>query len=488
MLCNQSFNSTSEELHSFCVTHPKKRIVLGAKNLIFYDYDEPKDQNLSDEKICIKVIYNETLFMFVTLHSDSVKIWDARNGELKATHRQLTKGEFTSCCLDDRERKLFLGDNLGNIFAVNVRNGAILKEFIQHKKGSLAKTTKTSGGSAKPVLETNSQRQEHAITDLGYCALKTTQKVLVTTSECSTIKIHDDSESDPSKSRNNEMSQQKGALNSLSIKQGDLNEIEESGGFTLPAVVASASDDSVIMVTNLSSYRIEAQLRHPDHKPFKKVLFLDKFDVLVGVDVDGRHSFLLGRVFFFGYLEDRKFDYHCHRDYYTTSQTSLDRTEMTPISAIGFDHKLSMLILGDIFGNVELWNVEMIIIKATYNKVYLKDKFGKKKLSMLDKDKNIDSNVGKPYNRSTSSKVDPLLSIGSTLLTETYIQEGFSAFTADDLKVHSTKKRAHYDGITHIDVMSKYEAYATSSYDCCVCIWSIRDHRMLGALLIGKIN
>lgn len=291
MLCNQSFNASTEELHSFCVTYPKKRIILGAKNLIFYDYDEPKDQFLSDEKICLRVIYNETLFMFITLHSDSVKIWDARNGELKATHRQLTKGEFTGCCLDDRERKLFLGDNLGNIFAVNVRNGAVLKEFISHKKGAVAKNTKSYSASNQLELSKAPQHHEMAITDMGYCALKTTQKVLVTTSECTTIKIHDDSESDPSKSRNNEMTQQKGSLNSLSIKQGQLNEQEETGGYTLPAVVASASDDSVIMVTNLSSYRIEAQLRHPEHKPFKKVLFLDKSDVLVGVDADGKKLF-----------------------------------------------------------------------------------------------------------------------------------------------------------------------------------------------------
>lgn len=260
--------------------------MLGAKNLIFYDYDEPKDQLLSDEKICLRVIYNETLFMFVTLHSDTVKIWDARTGELKATHRQLTKGEFTSCCHDDRERKLFLGDTHGKIFAVNVRNGAVLKEFVEHKKGTAAMGGKQGAQKKTTESEVNTGEGSGAITDIGYCVLRN-QKVLVTTSESSTIKIHDDSESDPTKSRNNEMAQQKNSLHSLSIKQGEFTEIEETGGFTLPAVVASASEDGVIMVTNLSSYRIESQLRHPDQKAFKKVHFLDPYDVLVGIDSDG---------------------------------------------------------------------------------------------------------------------------------------------------------------------------------------------------------
>lgn len=288
MICNQSFNATADELHSFCVTHPKKRIVLGAKNLIFYDYDEPKDQYLSDEKMCLRVLYNETLFMFITLHADSVKVWDARTGELKATHRQLTKGEFTCCCHDDRERKLFLGDTQGKIFAVNVRNGAVLKEFTEHKKGVAVGTSKPGAKSThKFDGEADHDQGYGAITDIGYCVLKT-QKVLVTTSECSTIKIHDDSESDPTKSRNNEMAQQKKALNALSIKQGNLQSVDESAGYTLPAVVASASEDSSILVTNLSSYRIESNLRVPEGKPFKKVLFLDPYDVLVGVDSDGR--------------------------------------------------------------------------------------------------------------------------------------------------------------------------------------------------------
>ena len=281
MICNQSFNVNNDELRSFCVTHPKKRIVCGGKSLSFFDYDEPRDQLLADEKACLRVLYNETLFLFITLHPDSVKIWDARNGNLVATHRQLTKGEFTSCYLDNRERKLFLGDTTGKIFAINVRNGATLKYFVEHKKGGVTPSKPNSD-----LTKVDQQEAFGAISDVGYCVLRSSN-VLITASECSTLKIHDDSESDPNKSRNNEMSHHKKAVTSLSIKHSFESEQEESGGYTLPAVVASASEDSSIIITNLTSYRIEAQLRHQAGKQFKKVLFLNPHDILVAVDSDG---------------------------------------------------------------------------------------------------------------------------------------------------------------------------------------------------------
>jgi WD40 repeat protein len=56
-LCVQTFNSPADKdkLYTFAVTHPKKRIILGSKHMVFYDYDEPKDQLLTDEKMCLRV-------------------------------------------------------------------------------------------------------------------------------------------------------------------------------------------------------------------------------------------------------------------------------------------------------------------------------------------------------------------------------------------------------------------------------------------------
>jgi hypothetical protein len=270
------------------VTHPTKRIILGAKNMIFYDYDEPRHELLTDEKMCLRILYNETLFSFITLHPDNVKIWDARTGEILSAHRDITEGELTCCCLDDRERKLFVGDTEGNIVSINVRNGARLREFKPHEKGSFPK--------------------KKIITDLTYFAYKDT-KLLVTSSQSSSLVIHDDSESDPNKSRSNEMTHHKNFVNSLSIKSVQPSGDDEPIN-TLNGVVASSSDDASIIITNLTSYRIEAQPRNSTDV-FKKIVFLSPHDCLVATDSEGL-------IYFFAYTQDRKFDV-CYKKNYMSS-------------------------------------------------------------------------------------------------------------------------------------------------------------------------
>lgn len=56
-MCMQTFNVPVDEVNSFCMTYPKKRIVAAERYLHFYDYDEPKDQFLTDESVCLKVFF-----------------------------------------------------------------------------------------------------------------------------------------------------------------------------------------------------------------------------------------------------------------------------------------------------------------------------------------------------------------------------------------------------------------------------------------------
>ena len=41
--------------------------------------------------------------------------------------------ELTMMILDQRERKLFVGDSEGCIYTVNIKNGAKMKEFQKHE-------------------------------------------------------------------------------------------------------------------------------------------------------------------------------------------------------------------------------------------------------------------------------------------------------------------------------------------------------------------
>jgi hypothetical protein len=67
----------------------KKRIVTASKKLFFFEYDEPRDQFLTDEKYPIKILFNYVFLCFITMHSDSIKIWDAKTGKLNSVYRGL---------------------------------------------------------------------------------------------------------------------------------------------------------------------------------------------------------------------------------------------------------------------------------------------------------------------------------------------------------------------------------------------------------------
>jgi len=107
-------------------------VVAGGRRLVFYDYNEPKNNHLADDQACLFILYNPVFYTFITAHPKCIKIWDATTGTLQSVFRDLTQKEITSICLDGRKRKLFVGDSRGRMFSINIKNGAKMKKF---KKG-----------------------------------------------------------------------------------------------------------------------------------------------------------------------------------------------------------------------------------------------------------------------------------------------------------------------------------------------------------------
>jgi hypothetical protein len=92
------------------ITQPPKRIIAGGRRLVFYDYNEPTGHNLADDEASICILYNPVFYTFITAHPKCIKVWDASNGSLLNVFRGITKSEITSICMDQRNRKLFVGD------------------------------------------------------------------------------------------------------------------------------------------------------------------------------------------------------------------------------------------------------------------------------------------------------------------------------------------------------------------------------------------
>jgi hypothetical protein len=130
----QTFNCPGlNEINCLAVTQPPKRIIAGGRSLVFYDYNEPTGHNLADDEAAICVLYNPVFYTFITAHAKCIKVWDAVNGSLQSVFRDLTKSDITCICMDERKRKLFIGDQRGRCRSINIKNGQKIKSFKKVK-------------------------------------------------------------------------------------------------------------------------------------------------------------------------------------------------------------------------------------------------------------------------------------------------------------------------------------------------------------------
>lgn len=127
-----------------------------------------------------------------------------------------------------------MGDSEGDIFTVNIKNGARMKSFQRHESliTGLCYWTSETG-------EDDSQ-------------FKDTRR-LISISKGPEVFIHDeDSPEDAQSSCRYTMKQHKDSCNSIVIKEGS-------------EILTSASDDGNIILTNLISYRQEILPRCSEH-------------------------------------------------------------------------------------------------------------------------------------------------------------------------------------------------------------------------------
>jgi hypothetical protein len=72
---------------------------------------------------------------FITITVDSIRIWDGVTGRIEQSYdgRRVCNGaDITAACLDDRGRKLVIGDSMGKLMVVNLKNGSVMKQLDPH--------------------------------------------------------------------------------------------------------------------------------------------------------------------------------------------------------------------------------------------------------------------------------------------------------------------------------------------------------------------
>lgn len=309
--CIQSFNAPVAELNTFSVTFPEKKIIAGAKRLFIYTYEEPKDQNKVDEGIPLMCLYNPLYNTFITAHPSCVKIWNAADGQLIKVLRNLTPNDITSIQLDNKKRKLFLGDSKGRVLTFKVKNGMKIKKFKRH------------GGEVTAML------------------FLPEFKYLISCSWDRKVHVHDDSEGGERGSIRFDQIKHKDIVNSIDLKA--------KGKY-----LASCSDDGTVLITNLLTLRQDSELQGHEAE-VKAVKFLNPHNCLVATDLSG-----------FIYIwavapSNIKNTLMLKVPNKITKDTG--GTDSCPVRALDWDCNSELLYGGDDLGNVSVWNLNAITKK-----------------------------------------------------------------------------------------------------------------------------
>lgn len=369
------------------------------------------------------MLYNPVFYTFITAHPKCIKIWDATTGALQSVFRDLSQKEITSICLDERKRKLFVGDSRGRMFSINIKNGAKMKKF---KKGEKSKS-----------------KNKQDISSMYYWG---EECMLLSASWDGNVRLFDDSDATEEGIKKYTMDKHKDSVNCLEFKQRD-------------SLCASCGDDGLIFIFNFNSYRQEGILKFlnpkfkdPQPAPVKMLKFLEGTDILVSADLDGFLNFwcVTSRI------HPRKNQLLCQvQDHSIADIGDQERPPHFPIRAMDYDPKEQMLYTGDEQGFMIKWDVSSLLAKMQDIQDIIQKQAAEK-------------------NKQSSRK--------ATFLTAT-ADTGVN-FDEDDVSmVHRWK--AHKDLINFVSFVTELQLVASCSFDCNVYMWNKDTFKQIGSLVLG---
>ena len=109
-------------------TYGEKLMIFGKESHYFPD--------ICDTQTILGIFYHPGLYLFYVVCLKRIKLWNIINGKLVKVYENFLKSnsEIISFCTDETINKLYIGDNFGHIYCMNLNYGNIIKEFIPHKK------------------------------------------------------------------------------------------------------------------------------------------------------------------------------------------------------------------------------------------------------------------------------------------------------------------------------------------------------------------
>jgi WD40 repeat protein len=116
------------------------RILAASKTISCFDQVRVKKQSTSDSAAVQAIYWNEVKSTVITVSECNVIVWDALVGSVIFFNENV-QADITASCLDDRKRKVILGNLEGDIIVVNPANGVRMKSGSTYHKISAAVAT-----------------------------------------------------------------------------------------------------------------------------------------------------------------------------------------------------------------------------------------------------------------------------------------------------------------------------------------------------------
>lgn len=103
------------------------RIYAAKNNIYAFDQTRVVHGATTDYSNVFWMEWNRNSCQFITASENNLIVWDALIGSKTFTHSNIITTEISAACLDDRKRKVILGDVHGCIGVYNYSNGALMK-------------------------------------------------------------------------------------------------------------------------------------------------------------------------------------------------------------------------------------------------------------------------------------------------------------------------------------------------------------------------
>lgn len=129
---NSGGNSRSTNLKLIYLKKQKKIMIYGNK-IVFYETDKSLNPELADDQIIFSSFYDRFGKSFLSFSLRKIKIWNPFTGKIRKVYEDPMKNEITALTLDKNMKRVFLGDNMGNIKCFNMKNGKFLKNIMSHE-------------------------------------------------------------------------------------------------------------------------------------------------------------------------------------------------------------------------------------------------------------------------------------------------------------------------------------------------------------------